>query len=97
MAIRIKCKCGKWFLAKEGMVGKRAKCPVCKQKVTVPDPRKAFANNVVDDQMRQNAEPTRGPLSAVVNQVGRELDQLGVEINKLQSELAEVRRRINTA
>lgn len=94
MNIHVKCKCGKLFSATESMIGKRVKCPSCKQKVTVPDPRKVFANQVVHDQMQQ---PASGPLSSVVNQVGKELDQLGEQISKLQGELAEVRKLLNSA
>ncbi len=98
MNIHVKCKCGKLFSATESMIGKRVKCPSCKQKVTVPDPRKVFANQVVHDQMQRNAEvATNGPLSSVVNQVGKELDQLGEQISKLQGELAEVRKLLNSA
>jgi hypothetical protein len=95
MNIHVKCKCGKLFSATESMIGKRVKCPSCKQKVTVPDPRKVFANQVVHDQMQQT--PASGPLSSVVNQVGKELDQLGEQISKLQGELAEVRKLLNSA
>ena len=71
--------------------------PICADS-TVPDPRKVFANQVVHDQMQRNADaPASGPLTSVVNQVGKELDQLGEQISKLQGELAEVRKLLNSA
>lgn len=96
MAIRVRCKCGKLFLAKDSFVGKRAKCPGCKQKVTVPDPRKQYAKQVVLDQMVQNAA-SNPSLSSIVTKVGDDLDTIGSQISQLQSELAEVRKLLDTA
>lgn len=96
MTIHVRCKCSKLFSATESMIGKRVKCPSCKQKVTVPDPRKAFANHVVSDQIQRNAEQSMvGSLSSVVSQVGKDLEEIGQQLSKIQGELAEVRRMLN--
>ena len=95
MSVYVKCSCGRMFLASDALIGKRAKCPICKQYVQVPDPRKQFANQVVSDQMQRNSSD-RSTLQSLVHQVGRDLEDLGAQINKLQDELAEFRRTLNS-
>lgn len=48
MPITVNCACGQSMRVKEEWAGRRARCPMCKQPLTVPDPSKRPDEEVID-------------------------------------------------
>ena len=51
MPISVTCPCGKKLNAPDTLAGKRAKCPVCKELVEIPEPLEVIEDEIefIDD------------------------------------------------
>ena len=64
MPIKVTCKCGKSFAAKEQLAGKAVKCPNCSQPIRIPQPKQKPAAG------RPPAAPAPGGIGDLLDEVG---------------------------
>lgn len=78
MPIRVACKCGQQFAAKDELAGKLAKCPKCGQALQIPQPPKTAAPAKQTAAAPRAAAPAAARTPPVSSSLATLLDEVGI-------------------